>query len=377
MLTRTGPGTWPVAKAPGWKVLALPDGTSHRQWLPLGSEYFFRGEQPIAAYVPSMRPLADTRVEGLDALRAVLRGNAFAFDKRFFVLPSSNYIMNSFVYHPDDMEGLSVFIGYRGHCRRFDEIITPGIYRKHNAPCRESHDTWKHKSRIACNVLKQRFLETQGRPLTDMEARGILQHHYIIGSTDMLDLSYDLNVAKWFALNTFAKGRYCKKLFRETSDIRRATDETVFIYKVVVRAIGGVEVAGEAKRFLTPGVELKLWDDLIGLDHLPDCTTTAPFNLAPLWSTYPKRQRGFGLRGLMPGELDIFGSILSIREYPFHPLLYEKGWDEIGGPHFEINGCRYSFEDDSSHEQEYLMPEHESWFTKMMSEIREIVNYVA
>lgn len=375
MLTRSGPGTWPVSEAPGWSVLALPDGTDHRQWLPLGSEYFFRGEQPEAAYAPSSHPVAGKRMGGLDALRDVLRGDAFPFASRFFALPRTDYIMNSFVYHPQDMEDLSVFIGYRGHSRRFDEIVTPGIYRKPNAPCRESHDAWIRKSRIACNVLKQRFLETQGKPLTDMEARGILQHHYIIGPTDMLDLSYDLSVAKWFALNTFANGRYSKKLFHEKHDIRRATEETVFIYKVVVRAIGSIEVAGEAKRFLTPGVELKPWDDLIGLDEVPDRTTTAPSNLAPLWSTYPKRQRGFGLRGLMPGELDVFGSILSIREYPFHPVFYAEGWDEIGGPSFEIDGHSYTFEDDSSHQQDHLLPAHEPWFVDVMAEVRKTVTH--
>jgi FRG domain len=157
------------------------------------------------------------------------------------------------------MEDLSVFVGYRGHSRRYEEIVTPGIYRKHNAPCKELHETWIRKSRIACNVLKQRFFETHGKPLTDIEARGILQHHYVIGPTDMLDLSYDLGVAKWFALNTLSNGRYSRRHFHETCDRQRAIDEAVFIYKVVVRAIGSIEVAGEAMRFLTPGVELKPW----------------------------------------------------------------------------------------------------------------------
>lgn len=379
MLTRSGSRTWPVSEAPGWSVLALPDGTDHRQWLPFGSEYFFRGGQPVAAYAPTTHPQAGKQTGGLDALRAVLRGDAFPFASRYFALPSDNsYIMNSFVYHPQDMEDLSAFIGYRGHSRRFDEVVTPGIYRKHNAPCQESHDAWIRKSRIACNVLKQRFLETEGKPLTDMEARGILQHYYIIGSTDILDLSYDINVAKWFALNTFLNGRYSKKHFHEKHDIQRGTEETVFIYRVVVRAIGGIEVAGDAKQFLTPGVELKAWDDLIGLGGVSHCTTTTPSNLAPLWSTFPKRQRGFGLRGLMPGELDVFGSILSIREYPFHPVFYAEGWDEIGGPSFEIDGTSYTFENDSSHKKSYLFPPRESWFIKVMTEVQETVgHYVA
>jgi hypothetical protein len=50
MLRRTGPRTWPIGEAPGWKMLSLPDQTDHRQWFPFGSEYFFRGNQPIARY---------------------------------------------------------------------------------------------------------------------------------------------------------------------------------------------------------------------------------------------------------------------------------------------------------------------------------------
>jgi len=374
VLRRSGLSTWPVGEAPGWKMLSLPDQTEHRQWLPFGSDYFFRGNQPTAAYAPTTHHLTSLQTGGLEALNLVLRGDAFPFASRFFTLPPDNsFLMNSFVYHLQDMENLSVFVGYRGHSRRFEEILTPGIYRQHNQPSKQKHDAWVVKSRVACNVLKQRFLDHEEKPLTDLEARGILQHHYIVGPTDILDLSYDINVAKWFALNTFSGGKYCRKVFIEMHDIQRAIEETAFLYKVVVRAIGCIEVAGEAKTFLTPGVELRPWDDLIGVREGAESTTTPPFNLAPLWSTYPKRQRGFGVRGIFPGELDKFGAILSVREYPFHPVFFADGWDEVGGPTLRINGHEYDYKDNSSIQQEYLLPPHEPWFAELIAEVTAMV----
>lgn len=63
---------------------------------------------------------------------------------------------------------------------------------------------------------------------------------------------------------------------------------------------------------------------------------------------------------------------------PFHPVFYAEGWDEIGGPSFEIDGHSYTFEYDSSHQQEYLLPEHEPWFVDVMHEVRKTVtHYVA
>jgi hypothetical protein len=73
------------------------------------------------------------------------------------------------------------------------------------------------------------------------------------------------------------------------------------------------------------------------------------------------------------GERDIHGSVLSIREYPFHPHFCPNGWDEIGGPVLHIEGKDISFDQDSSFWHDYLMPDPEPWFAEVMSEVRETV----
>jgi FRG domain len=378
MLRVDGPSHWPVAEAPGWKTLALPDGSDHTQWLPLGSEYFFRGEQPLAAHAPSNHRLANIRVDGGDALRLVLRGEAFPFCSRFFALPQPDeFIMNSFEYHVPEMDTLGVFIGYRGHSQRFPEVLTPGLFRAHQEPSKQKHVEWLSRSRVASNVLKQRFLEHENKPLTDLEARGILQHHYVIGPTDMVDLSFDLNVAKWFSLNRFANGGYQQKVFREKTDARKAAEEASCVYGVAVRAIGSVPLDGEAAQFLTPGVTLNWWEGLGFLSSEPPKPKVPPYNLAPLWSEFPRRQKGFGLRGIYPGELDKFGAVLVVTEHPFHPTFFRNGWDRIGGPEFTIDGKRFALDDDSSSMAEYLFPERPDWFEATAAEAKGVVEQVA
>jgi hypothetical protein len=168
--------------------------------------------------------------------------------------------MNSFKYEVAGMEPLRVFVGHRGRTHRYPEVITPGLHRARNDASDEKNNSWVMKSRIAKNVLKQRFLEHENKPLTDMEALGVLQHHYIIGSTDLLDLTFDINVAKWFSLNVFADGKYQKKKFLETTDIHAAKRDASCVYSIAVRSIGEIELDDDAVESLTMSwAELVAW----------------------------------------------------------------------------------------------------------------------
>ena len=372
------PGRWPVGEAPGWKSLILPDGTDHVQWLPLESDYFFRGEKPTASYAPSNHGLANTRVVGADALNLVLRGEAFPFCGRFFVLPQpTEFLMNSFEYHVADMETLGIFIGYRGHSERFPEVLTPSLYRAHKQPSKKKQREWMRRSRIASNVLKQRFFEHENKPLTELEALGILQHHCVIGPTDLVDLSFDLNVAKWFSLNQFINGGYQKKLFRESTDSRTAAAEASCVYTVAVRPIGATPLDGQTERFLSTGVTLNWWEGLESVSSERPKAEVPPYNLGPLWSEYPRRQKGFGLRGIYPGELDKFGSVLTVTEHLFHPIFFKTGWDRIGGPDFTIDRNSFAFDSDSSVVADFLFPEVPKWFKSAASEARHAVERLA
>jgi hypothetical protein len=89
MLRVNGRNLWPIGAAPGWTNLTLPDGTQHQQWLPLGSEYFFRGEAPKSAHIPQHISSTNVMMNGANALSLVLAGQAFPFAGRFFMLPTA------------------------------------------------------------------------------------------------------------------------------------------------------------------------------------------------------------------------------------------------------------------------------------------------
>ena len=275
-----------------------------------------------------------------------------------------------FQYDVDKMGKLPVFVGFRGHSREYEETLTPGLYREHNGLSRAKWEKWRQCARVAGNVLKQRFLENESKPLTEIETIGILQHHYVIGPTDLLDFSYDVNIAKWFALNEHVHGVYRQKRF-DSAD--RAADgrDASCVYTVAVRAIGILPLPEEHAHYATSGLTLTSWEDFGSMS--PPAAAVPPWNLAPLWSKYPQRQKGFGVRGIGPGDIDEYGSVLSVAEYLFHPLFHRTGWERIGGPEMVIDGQRFTFDQDSSHMAKFLFPEVPTWFKEAVSEIEQIV----
>ena len=386
-IRRTGSRVWPVDTAPGWTKLTLPDGNECSIWRPLGSEFYFgdqepsfgQQERPFILHVPRE---AQSRVASLNSaglLDLVLRGKAFPFCGRVFVLPEwEQFTKNSMLYHVENMDNLAVFVGYRGQSKQYDEKLTPGLYRKRNSPSEAKQQEWILRSRVAGNILKQRFLEERNKPLREIESIGILQHHTVIGPTDMVDFSHDLNVAKWFALNEFRDGAYRRKDF-DATDRRSDGRDASCVYTVAARVTGMIPLEAEDAKQIAPGVTFELWedfglwDDFEGLRGVPRQAVVPPWNLAPIWSKHAERQKGFGLRGIGPGEVDAHGSILCVTEHLFHPKSHAGGWNNIGGPELVINGQRFTFDQDSSHLAKYLFPEEPQWVKDMFREIRRVV----
>lgn len=376
-IRRKGPRGWPVGRAPGWTKLTLSDGNEYSIWRPLGSEFYFSEqepqtfphERPFIVHVPPEARSSLASISSAELLNLVLRGEAFPFCGRVFILPKwEQFTMNSMQYHVENMESLAVFVGYRGQSKQYDEKLTPGLYRKRNSPSEAKQQEWILRSRVAGNILKQRFLENENKPLTGIESVGILQHHTVIGPTDMVDFSYDLNVAKWFALNEFTDGAYRQKEF-DRSDGRHGS----CVYTATVRVTGMIPLkAGDAEQ-IAPGVTFELWKDFGGLRGVPQQAAVPPWNLAPIWSEHAKRQKGFGLHGIGPGEVDAHGSILGVTEHLFHPTSHADGWDSIGGPELVINGQRFTFNQDSSHLAKHLFPEEPKWLKDTFCEIRRVV----
>ena len=380
-------GQWPVDQAPGWSTMELADGRKRRLWKALQWDAVFSPNPPrlpIPFHVPTYKeksknsPHDGPEIDNVKdkVLDDVFCGRAFSFCGHIFLLPDwEDFIMNSFTYNlqRDVLKDIDVFVGYRGSAARYAHLLTPGVFRKHDASGKAECDRWLRRSTIAGNILKQRFFEHENKPLTEIEAIGILQHHYIIGATDLLDLSFDVNIAKWFALHqrrpgTDGNGVHC---YMPKEFVAKGREEAIreasVVLTVVVRAIGSIQLDGEYAKFFSRGLKFNWWDELGNIGRpKPE---VPPFNLAPLWSNYPKRQKGFGLRGMGAKDSDTFGSILTVKENLFHPKFFPDGWDDIGGAEIQINNKRFKYGEDASHLTEFLFPVIPEWFRKVCSEI--------
>lgn len=294
------PVPWPIAPAPGWLTHRLNEDWSLTAWCALGGEWIFRPPVPDKKHVlhvsPTVDPARRDRIvqSSREPLRLIADGEAFAFCDDLFVIPDESFVMNSYRHHVTGREPLDLFLGFRGHTRQYPEIITPGIYRAHNHPNEESERRYKRKVRVASNVVKQAVFERENIVLTMVQARGVLQHYGIIGATDVLDLTYDVNVAKWFALNTWdrASGCYQPKRFIEKEDPDKAYDEYSLVYAVIVRAIG-MQVTPEFAQDLANYGRLTFAAGSGG-ELRENPVTLPPRNLSPLWSTRARRHQVLG-----------------------------------------------------------------------------------
>jgi hypothetical protein len=380
----TVPTPWPTAPAPGWLKHQLDADWSLTAWCAVGGEWIF--EPPVSGkrrvvHIPSScsaERRASIAEQLDDPLRLIAAGEAFAFCDALFVLPDESFEMNSFRFHVPGKEPLDIFQGFRGHTRQYPEVITPGVYRAHNKPDEETSRRYRRKARVASNLVKQAVFERHKIVLSNVQARGVLQHYVIIGATDVLDLTYDVNVAKWFALNEWdrALDHYRPKRFLEHDDPDKAFDEYSLIYTVVVRTIGTLVEKSLSEQLAKTGnlnfVALKGGD----FTH-ETLVALPPRNLSPLWSMRAERQSGFGLLGVGPREDDAWGSVLAIHEHAFHPTFSPDGWSRIGGPTLLFDGKRYRWDEDTSVLSDHALPiddECIQWIRTNMADLERRLN---
>lgn len=377
------PTPWPIGRAPGWFKVQLRGEWTDLCWCALGGEWVFQPPTSRKHVIVAPSRLSDEARARFEALRSnlpslVANGEAISFCQMLFLLPDSDFLMNSFKYHPVGYEPLSVFIGFRGHPHPYPEVITPGLFRMVNRPSQERINIYRNKERIACNVARQIVFEEQNVVLTRLHAAGLLQHYDIIGLTDILDLSYDINVAKWFSLNErdSAKARYVPKTFVENNDRNRAYNEFSVVYKVFARALTtplSPDVVSEIQQF--DGTRLKPLNQA-DPETSPELTMKESLsrNLSPLWSERPTRQSGFGLHGVGPEDDDAWGSVLGIVEYRFHPTFAPNGWDPIGGPQMSLFGSQYRYNDDTSGLASKILPEDDAIVTLIREAVKNLLH---
>ena len=367
------PEEWPRGRAPGWSWIQI-DGANHvRHWLALGSDIFGQSQSksiPVHGFKESDALKAKARLDEQGLSSALIQGKAFAFCNQVFFLPDEKeFTLNSFRYEVPDMDPLSIFVGYRGQTRAYPENLSPGLFRNRNSPTAKSRKNWIRQSRIVGNILKQRFFENKNKPLTDIEAVGIMQHHCLLGPTDLLDLTYDINVAKWFALNERQQhGEYQAKRFKTASSKEEASRDASRIVLIAVRTIGSMPIPKDVWDHLHTGLSADLWEGYAESETVAQFETR-PINLAPLWSEYPRRQRGFGLRGIDPMDADPHGAVVAAWEYLYHPCYFPDGWDRFGGPELTLDGRKFARGERSANLSEYLFPDPPRWFTEVKAEL--------
>lgn len=334
----------------GWVMCA----DRRRRWCTYGSERILvYQEKPRSVFSDFMAAAEDIR----DLYAVLDKGAGFLFDGSLYPDPkrySSSSDDFAHVLRIEGMNSLQVVTSFRGHSKKYDEIITPGCFRKESRSLwkvETTYNLWRKKQTYAANVLKQVIWERYGKPVSDVEAKGLLQHYGLALPTAVTGASADVNVAKWFALNEYYRypNQYRPKLFREENDRAQGYAEASCVYKIILLYLA--QPVSDKDDRLVPG-------------------PAVPWNLMELWSKGLTRQRGLGIYGIGPADQDHWGIVLNITEYAYHPRFYPSGWDEIGGPVMTIDGTSFNAFDKTDGLASYFFPPEEEWLKIVLSYIR-------
>jgi hypothetical protein len=204
---------------------------------------------------------------------------------------------------------------------------------------------YKRMEGYACDLLREAYYRTRGDFLQHLQTQGILQHHKTIGDTDVLDLSWASEMAKVFALFELHGETFSPKDWTEDDDYS-------CIYQIVVRVLGA------------------------GREPLPELLqgrsiTLLPYNVYPLdmATESARRERGFGIWGLGPNDLDNYGMILNVTEWRFHPRTDPDGWRALGGPEL------IALDEDESRrgDPQQILPPEPEWLDDLLADVRERV----
>ncbi|WP_433305443.1 hypothetical protein ACQP2F_18085 [Actinoplanes sp. CA-030573] len=284
----------------------LPGG--RRIWAGPGMVDMFRNKKIGLVRAPENEDLGAPS-DWFELQRLYATGEGFPYEGDFYLLPNRKYRENMFTHHPPGRESFTTFVGYRGHAHPFPTVLTPSALRHIRPGEVEPYLAYKRVEGYATNLLREAYLRLRDQPLLDLQAVGILQHHHTIGATDVLDLTYDIEVAKLFALVDFEP-------LSDDGQIKefRGEDDYSSVFQIVVRSLGR-----DQPMDLPPPYQGRL--------------QLLPYNVFPLSvvTESADRERGFGVSGFGPDDMDNYGTVLNITEWRYHPRSNPEGWDAIGG----------------------------------------------
>jgi hypothetical protein len=257
--------------SPGWQPLAKSGSYTVMLWASPRLPEIFHAKKLRRVILPEGAERLSVLNDWSDAVRLYISGDGFFFEEDFYLLPKKLFKFNIFNYKRPGKEPLQVFVGYRGHSHSYSQVLTPSALRDTTGDYLPKYLEYKAREGYAGNLLREAYWRYGHRILQDLQAYGILQHHKAIGDTDILDLSYEPDVAKLFALSDLTPaGNYVAKSWTDVEDYS-------CIYKVVVRVIGGT----------SEPIDLPPYSPL----------NILPFNICPLSSAteVAARDCGFGV----------------------------------------------------------------------------------
>jgi hypothetical protein len=296
-IRRTKVGAEPTPSR-GWTTIRR-GSLEARIWCAPGAEIFF-AEGKVRRFVFPVSGEREVIPKGFEqTLLLVLNGSAFVFDGDVFILPHGRFGSGVIRYERPNADPVTVFVGYRGHAYTYPTILSPSILRAETAGANTSrYLRYKEIEGYAGDLLRQGYFRYREDALQDLQVRGILQHHKVIGATDILDLTYDVERARAYALNSGDSSGNC--------------DDYAFIYQIVIRVLGGTR---KPLPCTFRGRPVKL----------------LPWNICPLSmvSELAEGDRGFGVSHLGPIDRDNYGMVLNVTTWRYHPRVALDGWSDL------------------------------------------------
>ena len=203
-----------------------------------------------------------------------------------------------------------ITVVYRGQSKRYPTVLTPTLFRNSVFRLTQSSSNGFSKLRTYFrNATREYLYEKTGSIFSFAEAEAFLHHFGLMRTASVVDVTRDVNIAKWFALSRFKNTEESLPL-RQIYKIKQFDDyysehSWSYVYKIIICVPGKPKIWG-------------LYDELSTI------------------AKRPKNQAGLCIHELYRDDLDPNGAVVSVSEHKYHPKFCPNGWDDINGPNLEF-----------------------------------------
>lgn len=187
---------------------------------------------------------------------------------------------------------LRLSVGYRGCSRIYDYPFRPSAFRRFQTA--EEAQGFDRLKKFVSNLIVEFLWCTSQTTINPHESESIIQHYKLLPWTYMVDVSYDVNIAKAFAASTQAE----------------AAIRTPALYKAVLYNMDYYDLGASM------------------IENLP--------------FQRPRLQKAISLIALNGLMEDPTGVIVALTEHPFYYTHSGTSWDALGGSGFKVGGRSFA-----------------------------------